>query len=342
MGFPDISGITNLNLDPSSKDWFLRKTVNNSVNNFKKQLNASFKPTLTYFNKLGGFINNTTNIVEDSINEFGNTLDREIAQPIETGFEENIEKPIEKFVEEDVLDPLLDMTKGIDVMIKNFARIVCFLNKSPPRFRNLSASLDNIFTALGEEFVALGYALDLGFNSISNMIVYIATYISNYIECTFKLLENFLDCIIFYIFDIIGQLLYLPIRIVLWIFKTFLQLDLYNSEKQAWDGLEDMDEYFFEIVGFHLMRYPKYIRDTCYTCLRLRTDVIDEQADVVRHSFRKTIPEMMGKSKQKFEKGYLQFHEVFAYPHVREPKDVKGRPGGPLAQLMSLPGQVIN
>jgi hypothetical protein len=317
MGFPD------LNLNPNSSNWFLKKAVDNSVNSFNRRMSDAFKPTVKYFNSLGGFINNTTNIVNNSMKEFGNTMEREIGEPLEKGFKNDIEKPMKKFIEEDVLDPLLDMTKGIDDMIKNFARIVCFLNKSPPRFRNLAASLDNIFTASTEEFVAFGYALDLGFSSISNMIIYIATYISNYIECTFKILENFLDCIIFYVLDIIGQLLYLPVRIVLWIFKTFLQLDLYNMEKQTWDGLEDMDEYLFEIVGVHLLRYPKYVRDTCYTCLRLRTDVINEQADVVRHSFSKTIPAMLGKSKDKFKKGRLQFHEIFAYPHVREPKNVK-------------------
>jgi hypothetical protein len=323
MGFPDISSITDLDLDPSSDDWFLKTVVDDSVESFNTTLKDAFAPTLKFFSSIGGFIDNATSIIGDSMDEFGNTLDREIAQPIETGFEKNIEKPIKKLIEEEVLDPLLDMTNGIDTMIKNFARIVCFLNKSPPRFRNLAASLDNIFTASGEEFVAFGYALELGFNSISKMIVYIATYISNYIDCTFKILENFLDCVIFYVLDIIGQVLYLPIRIVLWVFKTFLQLDLYSIEKQTWEGLDDMDQYLFEIIGFKILQYPKHIRDNCYTCIRLRTDVIDEQADVVRHSFRKTIPEMLGKSKHKFEKGRKQFHEVFAYPTVREPKYVE-------------------
>jgi hypothetical protein len=54
----------------------------------------------------------------------------------------------------------------------------------------------------------------------------------------------------------------------------------------------------------------------------LREKVITDKAKEVDETFRKDIPNMLGKSREKLKKGGRQFSEVFAYPHVKEPQDV--------------------
>jgi len=231
-------------------------------------------------------------------------------------------KPVDKFMKQNVEDPIMNLIDGIDEMIADFARIVCLINKSPVRFRNLGASFNNIFSGIIEEFIALGYALQLGFNSIASMVYYVFTFVGSYLDCGVKFAQNIFYCLPFYIFDIIRQILYLPIRILLWVFSTFLAIDLYSNEKKVWNGLESMDKILFPYIGFHIIQYPKEVRENCYVCVRLREKVITDKAKEVDETFRKDIPKMLGKSREKLEKGGRQFREVFAYPHVKEPRHV--------------------
>ena len=246
-------------------------------------------------------------------------------QKIEDGVNsipDKVFKPVSDFMEDNVEDPIMDLIDGIDEMIENFIRIVCFINKSPVRFRNLGASFNNIFSGIIEEFIALGYALQLGFNSIASMVYYVFAFIGSYLDCGVKFAQNIFYCLPFYIFDIIRQILYLPIRILLWVFSTFLAIDLYSNEKKVWNGLENMDKILFPYIGFHIIHYPKEVRENCYVCVRLREKVITDKAKEVDETFRKDIPKMLGKSREKLEKGGRQFREVFAYPHVKEPRHV--------------------
>ena len=242
-----------------------------------------------FFEEIPAQINSGISLVEDEVVNVPNL----------------IFTPVTEFVGDNIEAPIKEMTKGIDTMIENFIRIVCFINKSPVRFRNLGASFENIFNGFIAEFVALGYALELGYNSISELVYYGTIYLESYLSCVIKILSNFIQCAPFFIFDVIGQILYLPIRILLWLFSTFIGIDLYSREKQVWAGLEKMDYELYPYIGFHFIYYPKHIRENCYVCIRLKADTVKR------------------KNREDFTKGLKHFKEVFAYPHVREPRYVK-------------------
>ena len=69
---------------------------------------------------------------------------------------EEIEKGLNIALEEAVKKPIGELTKGIDIMLHNIIRIICFMNKMPCRFRNLFAAFDNSFKGLIEEFLQKG------------------------------------------------------------------------------------------------------------------------------------------------------------------------------------------
>ena len=230
--------------------------------------------------------------------------------------------PIKDFVNDNIADPIMSVIDGIDTMIENFIRIVCFLNKSGSRFRNLSSSFENIFEGVIEEFVAVGYALEMGFTSISSLVYHVSLFIESYINCGVKFFSNIISCLPFYLLDIVGYILYLPITITLWIFSTFLGMDFYAKEKQAWNGINILSDALFPYLGFHLVHYPKHIRENCYSCVRLKSNIINKKADEVDTTFTEDIPEVLRNASDKIQRGAKQFNEVFAYPHVREPEDV--------------------
>ena len=231
-------------------------------------------------------------------------------------------KPINKFMKKSVLDPIMSLTNGIDDMITNFIRIICFLKATPNRFRNLGTAFDEVFNGVEEEIVAIGYAFELGFDSISSLVYSTTIFIDTYLNCIIKILSNSLDCLPFYILDVIGQILYLPVRILLWVFNTFLGINLYSIEKNTWKGVMEFDNIIYSSTGFHIARYPKEIRDNCYTCSTLKKSVLEERKKNVDITFEEKIPAQLGKSKPTFEKSKRHFNEVFAYPHAKKPEDV--------------------
>ncbi len=260
-----------------------------------------------FFKKIPRGITKGVNAIENEINK----IPEKVFDPISDFMSDNIEKPI------------LKLTEGIDEMIENFIRIVCFIKRTPVRFRNLGASFESIFDGFIAEFVALGYALELGYNSISELVYYVAIYLESYLSCIIKILSNFIECAPFYIFDAIGQILYLPIRILLWLFSTFLAIDLYSREKQVWAGLEKLDYELYPYIGFHFIYYPKHIRENCYVCVRLKADAVKRKNKDVHNTFNNEIADVLGRSRDEFKKGFKHFQEVFAYPFVREPRYVK-------------------
>jgi hypothetical protein len=284
--------------------------VEDALKNIKKPVKKIFDPltksAAKFLKNIPKDMNKGLTNIEDDVN----------------GIPDTIFKPISQFMKKNVEDPIMDLIDGIDEMILNFAHIVCFINKSPVRIRNLSSSFENVFNGVIEEFVSLGYAFALGFNSISSMVYYIFTFVGSYLECGVKFSQNIFFCLPFYIFDIIGQILYLPIRLLLWVFSTFLAINLYATEKKVWNGLDAMSEMLFPYIGFHLVHYPKNVRENCYVCVRLKEKVVVDKAKDVDETFREEIPDILTRSREVLNKGGRQFAEVFAYPIVKEPQYV--------------------
>ena len=140
-----------------------------------------------------------------------------------------------------------------------------------------------------------------------------------------KGLDNMLiNCLPFYLASIIGFILYLPVQILLWVCKTFISWDLYSTEKRIWKGLKTMNDTLFPILGFHFMHFPKWVRQNCYSCIRLKTSVMKEAKNETDNVFNEKIPDMFtNRDRGKFDKAFRHFEEVFAFPEARAPEDVE-------------------
>ena len=222
-----------------------------------------------------------------------------------------------------ILKPFAQLTAGIDALIQDFLRIVCFLNNIPARFANIGAGFDSVFKGVEEEFVALGYAIELGYTSIASLIFHASLYFRSYLDCATKMITNFGDCFFFYIFEVVGQILYLPFRIIMWVFITFFSFSLYETEKQIWNSIYDLNDSLFPYLGFHIAHYSKSVRDKCYTCVRLRDEVVSFKANQVDKTFKKDIPDIFRRKRTQFKKSQRHLAESVAYPSARQPRYVK-------------------
>tara|TARA_B100001093_G_scaffold80126_1_gene71525 strand:- start:20323 stop:21285 length:963 start_codon:yes stop_codon:yes gene_type:complete len=237
-------------------------------------------------------------------------------------YSEDVKRDTKAALKATIEDPITELTKGLDNMLINFIRIVCFLNKTHCRLRNLFEAFDNLFQGIAEEFITLGQAIEMGFNSVTELVFYFGVFIGSYIACVGNLIVNFIPCLPFYIASIIGYILYLPIQITLWVCKTFISWDLYSTEKRIWKGLKTMNDTLFPILGFHFMHFPKWVRQNCYSCIRLKTSVMKEAKNETDNVFNKKIPELFTRER-KFDKAFRHLEEVFAFPEARAPEDVE-------------------
>tara|TARA_Y100000816_G_scaffold268598_1_gene230935 strand:- start:315 stop:1187 length:873 start_codon:yes stop_codon:yes gene_type:complete len=239
-------------------------------------------------------------------------------------YSEEVKRDTKAALKTIVEDPIAELTKGLDNMLINFIRIVCFLNKTHCRLRNLFEAFDNLSQGIIEEFIVIGQAIEMGFNSVTDLVFYFGVFIGSYIACVGNLIVNFIPCLPFYLASLVGHILYLPIQITLWVCKTFLSLDYYRAEKNTWKGLKDTNDALFPILGFHFMHYPRWVRENCYSCIRLRTSVMKKAKNATDDTFNEKIPDLVNnKDRTKINKAFRHFEEVFAFPNARAPEDVE-------------------
>lgn len=132
--------------------------------------------------------------------------------------------------------------------------------------------MGKIFAGVAREMVELPAGIAIGALGISRFIQTIWVFgISNFF-CGMKMMGNFTSCAIYYLLEIIGNILYLVPMLV------FLVLDWISGKSKLgskiedgiWSTLEKVDRFTIDNLGFHIIHFSKSVRDKCYNCRRLK------------------------------------------------------------------------
>jgi hypothetical protein len=81
-------------------------------------------------------------------------------------------------------------------------------------------------------------------------------------KCVIIRLQNFNGCFFWYTLEIIGQILYLPIRFIVWLGGGSLK----SVESSIWNAIHEMDCAFYGATSVHVIHYPESILKKCYNC----------------------------------------------------------------------------
>jgi hypothetical protein len=147
---------------------------------------------------------------------------------------------------------------------------------------NVGASLGEIFEGVANEFAGVPQGVWLGALDISVFVQYIWEFFITNFTCGMKLLKNIQYCAIYYILDVLGQILYLPFRIIFWVVEKLIPGSGSKIENAIWGNLDLVDRWTIKNLGFHIIHFSKPIRDMCYNCKRLRPLVfIGKSVEVV-------------------------------------------------------------
>jgi hypothetical protein len=133
--------------------------------------------------------------------------------------------------------------------------------------------------------------------------------------CLFKNIKNIHVCFFFYILEIIGQILYLPVRVFLFL-TSLIKINLYKQEKMFWDFIDLADSIFFKFTKFHFAHYPRNIREQCYNCKRLKVGTLAQHASPLITDLFTTVPKNLGPGLSRIIKGGTEIMHPFDYSNV--------------------------
>lgn len=210
----------------------------------------------------------------------------------------------------------------MDEFLDNMKKIFCLFESVPRRIDNIREGVKEVSFGTIDFIQAIGTSATLSTNEILKIFEYIGILVFTNLECIMRFIFNLYKCIWIYLIDIIGKLLYLPIRLILWII-SIIYIDLYWFETLIWSYLESLDSFCKNTLGFHIIHFSKSIRETCYICKRLKSSVVSKQKKRISKVIGETVPGILAKAGiNKINRGARLFDESTKVS-VRNPKYVK-------------------
>jgi hypothetical protein len=191
--------------------------------------------------------------------------------------------------------------------------IIKFILTLPQRFANIMVGLINIFFGVAVELKDLGVVSGIVFIDFFIFMMYTWEFVRTYTICGVQFAGNITNCIFYYIVDmIVNFLILIFVQIPLWILFKFLGISLYKEVQQASNALEQLDQIIFGYVGFHIIYWPKNVRDKCYNCKRLKMSVYVGKIMSLVDDFTIKIPAIIIKGIPYLKGAFDNLMQIFA------------------------------
>jgi len=89
-----------------------------------------------------------------------------------------------------------------------------------------------------------------------------------WLQCAMQKAGDFKSCIFYYVLEMIGKILYLPVLIFIWFFQVLspVKINMQKYVNMFWKIMERIDRFVFKIGKFHIIHYPDHILSRCYRC----------------------------------------------------------------------------
>jgi hypothetical protein len=152
----------------------------------------------------------------------------------------------------------------------------------------IARGLGEIVYGVGREFVEAPAGAALAWVQFVIFIQTLWVFAITNFNCAMKMMNNATYCAFFYILDVLGQMIYLIPRLVIYVL-SLLGLPAYDWEKRIWDFLEEVDMWMIDHVGIHIIHFPKSIRNTCFNCRRLKPTAFISKATKATDTLRNPI-----------------------------------------------------
>jgi hypothetical protein len=153
--------------------------------------------------------------------------------------------------------------------LPDFSIVFKFIPKIIKALKQIGDGSKDIVTGLGEELVGVPIGAYHAGLDLSELSQYVGVFLFTNFICAIKSINNFTYCILYYILDIIGQIIYFPFRLIFYILHL-IGLPSYDFENFFWSKMETLDRLIYTYIRVHIIHWPKNIRDKCYNCKKLK------------------------------------------------------------------------
>lgn len=170
----------------------------------------------------------------------------DIGKEMRKAFEKPI-KDVKKSTEKEFNKAKKETSKGFNVVKKSTEKAAKETKKETTKGFNVVKK--------GAEKAAkeASKAFDDIFAEIQNII--------NYIVCAFDKIKSLPDCFFWYFLDMVYGIFYLFYSML-----AFAVPPLKDVGKMTWKGVKGADELIYDLMGFHIIGYPKDVMNKCYLC----------------------------------------------------------------------------
>ena len=148
---------------------------------------------------------------------------------------------------------------GFNEFVKNF-------NEGRAEFNlgsaHMNRTMTNAYNGTIDGITEIGGHLQLVLDYIEEFSV----FVGKYIWCGLSKIVSLPYCLFFYLLEVVGYMFYLPILFAIYLIEITLCIDLQPRLKQLWDILYCMDDIFYSMSGYYLLRYSPAVIKLCYQC----------------------------------------------------------------------------
>lgn len=191
---------------------------------------------------------------------------------------------------------IVNIVKGVFKIMTNVTGIVKF-------FYRLVSGVANIIGGMALT-ISLGiWAFMQSLLELGIFIIYVVEFILTHGFCLVKLIFTAPSCLFWFLLETIGKIIYLVPMAIISGFKL-IGIDLKPLEKAFWLLMERLDRIIYGSAGFHIIHFPKWVRDMCYNCQRLKMSAVGEQFDRFSEKFYERLPRDAAPGISLLNKGY--------------------------------------
>lgn len=183
--------------------------------------------------------------------------------------------------------------RGIDIMIQNFERIICFLNEIPTRVLLLTNGVGLLFEGIANQLATIGDSNNKNTEETNKALTYSAAYVRSSFLCLLNFLKVFHKCFIYYFIDFIRRVLYLPIACILWLLQNVCKMNIKPIEDFLKTIANALDNAAYSLIKIKIFSFSEDVIKNCFTCIKVRKDVVLEQTKKQKSVLSKEIDDLI-------------------------------------------------
>lgn len=209
---------------------------------------------------------------------------------------------------DNILNDLKDVGKKIEKFFKGLAQIKDRMEKVVNSGKMASIGVGHGVEAVGKSFW-------MTTTDIGDLIWLIGRFTYQWLMCIVALTKELRTCFIFYLADLIGQLLYLVVPITVFLIKHVSGINLEEEVLYAHLMIDKADQAFYDQLGFHFAHFPDSVNRKCYTCpngFKVKDSLAEiiDRAYQTDYDFNVAIPEMYNLPKRELQRAQSDFTDA--------------------------------